>query len=51
MTNFAVWDNEGPPKGTVANYPLKPTHKAQASIAAFPGAAGDRGARSTTRPR
>ena len=36
MTDFAVWQQEGPPKGTVANYPLKPVHNATASIAAFP---------------
>ena len=36
MTDFAVWQEEGPPKGTVANYQLKPTHHATASIAAFP---------------
>jgi hypothetical protein len=36
MTNFPVWQNEGPPKGTVANYPVKPEHHAESSIAAFP---------------
>ena len=36
MTDFAVWANEGPPKGTVSNYQLKPGHKATAAIAAFP---------------
>ena len=36
MTNFPVWQNEGPPKGTVANYPLRAEHKAEQSIAAFP---------------
>ena len=36
MTDFPVWANEGPPKGTVSNYQLKPGHKATASIAAFP---------------
>ncbi|CAH2599144.1 Extracellular solute-binding protein [Rhodovastum atsumiense] len=36
MTDFPVWQNEGPPKGTIANYPLKPVHKDRASVAAFP---------------
>jgi hypothetical protein len=36
MTNFPVWQNEAPPKGTVANYPVKPEHHAESSIAAFP---------------
>jgi len=36
MADFPVWANEGPPKGTVSNYQLKPGHKASASIAAFP---------------
>ena len=36
MSDFPVWANEGPPKGTVSNYQLKPGHKATASIAAFP---------------
>ena len=36
MYDFPVWQQEGPPKGVVANYPLKAEHKATASIAAFP---------------
>ena len=36
MSDFPVWANEGPPKGTVANYQLKPGHNAKVSIAAFP---------------
>jgi len=36
MTNFTVWQNEGPPKGTVANYQLKPEHHAQPWIAMYP---------------
>jgi len=36
MTNFTVWQTEGPPKGTVANYQLKPEHKATPWIAAYP---------------
>jgi ABC-type glycerol-3-phosphate transport system substrate-binding protein len=36
MTDFKVWQAEGPPVGTVYNYPLRPQHKATVSIAAAP---------------
>ena len=36
MHDFTVWKTEGPPTGTVYNYPLRPAHKAQAWIAAYP---------------
>jgi ABC-type glycerol-3-phosphate transport system substrate-binding protein len=36
MTDFPVWQNEGPPKGTLANYQLKPEHHDQPWIAAYP---------------
>ena len=36
MNDFPVWLNEAPPKGTIANYPIKPGHKDSASIAAYP---------------
>ena len=36
MTDFQVWKNESPPKGTVYNYPLRPQHHAQPWIAAYP---------------
>lgn len=36
MTDFTIWKTEGPPTGTVHNYPLRVSHKAEASIAAFP---------------
>jgi ABC-type glycerol-3-phosphate transport system substrate-binding protein len=36
MTDFPVWAEEGPPKGTVYNYPLRPQHHAQAHVAAYP---------------
>ncbi|MBV8913070.1 MAG: extracellular solute-binding protein [Acetobacteraceae bacterium] len=36
MSNFPVWQNEGPPKGTVANYQLRPEHNAQPWIAMYP---------------
>ncbi|MBV8091667.1 MAG: extracellular solute-binding protein [Acetobacteraceae bacterium] len=36
MTDFKVWEEEAPPKGTLFNYPLRPQHHATASIAAYP---------------
>lgn len=36
MADFKVWQTEGPPVGTVANYPIRPPHNAQAWIAAYP---------------
>lgn len=36
MTDFPIWQNAGPPKGTLANYPVKPAHADKTSIAAFP---------------
>ncbi|WP_376098196.1 ABC transporter substrate-binding protein [Roseomonas sp. CCTCC AB2023176] len=36
MSDFKVWETEGPPVGTVFNYPLKPHHNARPSIAFSP---------------
>ncbi|HKM61800.1 MAG TPA: extracellular solute-binding protein [Acidisphaera sp.] len=36
MHDFKVWEDVGPPKGTVYNYPVRPQHHAEPSIAAFP---------------
>lgn len=36
MSDFRVWETEGPPAGTVFNYPLKPHHQAKPSIAFAP---------------
>ena len=36
MTDFPVWAEEGPPKGLVYNYPIRPQHQAQAHVAAYP---------------
>ncbi|MEN9498533.1 MAG: hypothetical protein RIS83_352 [Pseudomonadota bacterium] len=36
MSDFPVWANEGPPKGSVFNYPLKAHHNARASVAFAP---------------
>lgn len=36
MADFAVWKNEGPPDGTVYNYPIRPQHDAKPWIAAYP---------------
>ena len=39
MSDFAIWANEGPPTGTVFNYPLKPHHNARTSVAMAPAPA------------
>jgi ABC-type glycerol-3-phosphate transport system substrate-binding protein len=36
MMNFDVWSQVEPPKGTVYNYPIRPWHQAEASIATYP---------------
>lgn len=36
MTDFPIWAEEGPPKGSVYNYPLRASHNARAHVAAFP---------------
>jgi ABC-type glycerol-3-phosphate transport system substrate-binding protein len=36
MTDFKIWQTEGPPTGTVANYQVKPEHHATPWIAAYP---------------
>ncbi len=36
MQEFKIWSEVGPPKGTVYNYPIRPWHQAEPSIAAFP---------------
>ena len=33
MTDFAVWKNVSPPKGTVYNYPIRKSHGATANVA------------------
>ena len=39
MSDFAIWANEGPPTGTVFNYPLKAHHNARTSVAMAPAPA------------
>ncbi len=36
MLDFPVWKNVNPPKGTVFNYPMRPSHDSKASIACAP---------------
>jgi ABC-type glycerol-3-phosphate transport system substrate-binding protein len=36
MADFKVWEEQGPPQGTIFNYPLKPHHQATYSIAFSP---------------
>jgi ABC-type glycerol-3-phosphate transport system substrate-binding protein len=40
MTDFDTWAKEGPPTGVVYNYPVRPQHKAQQFIAAYPAPPG-----------
>lgn len=36
MTDFPVWETQGPPTGIWYNYPIKPFHNSQPSVAAYP---------------
>ena len=36
MNNFKIWETVEPPKGTLFNYPMRPSHKATAHIAGLP---------------
>ncbi len=36
MSDFKIWENAEPPKGTLFNYPIRPEHKAIPHIAALP---------------
>jgi ABC-type glycerol-3-phosphate transport system substrate-binding protein len=36
MTDFDVWDQVGPPKGTVYHYPIRPSHHQQNWVAVAP---------------
>ena len=44
MSDFEIWSEVEPPKGTVYNYPMRPWHDAHENITALSGAAGHRGA-------
>ncbi len=36
FTNFKVWEETGPPKGTVFNYPVRKSHNMETHMAALP---------------
>ncbi len=36
MSDFKIWSDVEPPRGTVYNYPIRPWHNATPSIAAYP---------------
>ncbi len=36
MTDFPIWAEIGPPKGTLFNYPIKPHHKSEPSVVGWP---------------
>jgi len=35
MLDFKVWEDVAPPRGTIFNYPVRPSHHGEASIAGF----------------
>jgi ABC-type glycerol-3-phosphate transport system substrate-binding protein len=36
MTDFPIWDEAGPPKGTLFNYPIRPHHHAEPTLTGWP---------------
>ena len=36
MSDFQIWSEVEPPKGTVYNYPIRPWHDAQENITGYP---------------
>ena len=36
MSDFKIWEEVGPPKGTVYNYPIRPWHNSKPSLAGYP---------------
>ena len=36
MSDFKIWSEIEPPRGTVYNYPIRPFHNATPSISAYP---------------
>jgi len=36
MSDFKVWEDVNPPKGTVYNYPIRPWHNAKQNMTAYP---------------
>jgi hypothetical protein len=36
MSDFEVWSNVQPPKGTMYNYPIRPWHNSKPSLVAYP---------------
>jgi hypothetical protein len=36
MLDFKVWEEVEPPKGTVFNYPVRPSHHGEANTAGYP---------------
>ncbi|HYF07708.1 MAG TPA: ABC transporter substrate-binding protein, partial [Acetobacteraceae bacterium] len=39
MNDFRIWETEGPPVGTIYNYPIKPHHNARTAVAFAPAPA------------
>ncbi len=40
MTNFLIWAEVGPPRGTLFNYPIKPHHRVEPTVAGWPAPPG-----------
>jgi ABC-type glycerol-3-phosphate transport system substrate-binding protein len=40
MSDFKIWEDEGPPKGTLSNYPIKPAHHVIATLPTYPAPLG-----------
>ena len=36
MSDFKIWEEVEPPKGTVYNYPIRPWHDSKASLTGYP---------------
>ena len=36
MSDFRIWEEVGPPKGTVYNYPIRPWHDSKPSLSGYP---------------
>ena len=36
MSDFKIWEDVEPPKGTMYNYPIRPWHNSKPSLAAYP---------------
>src|SRR5262249_2567082 len=40
MREFSIWKDEGPPEGTLSNYPIKPAHHVTTTLPIYPAPRG-----------